>query len=391
MFNRIVNVGAAVLMAGGLCWGEPQALADGHEPTLGRPHLSTGPGLQGIPLLPRGGGGSEVYAGDPECVPIVNNGQVGITGPFVQECGDGQWVSLAYPVLTSASGLLESISIVHNSNTGVGDLYLMGDCGGNPDTNAILWAGCGCIQGTVSGAVTNYCLGDPIFNPPAVVWVVATFATSFSFDIAYDSTTATTGAAYANFDGGGNCGDWDDLDIYSFGFCYWVSIVENELLLDGDCCCSPALCDGDVNGDGVVDPLDGGYILARFGLDASDSDHCAADVNCDGVINPLDSGYLLARFGLCNEPEQCSSECDGCFVGCGVPSCPVLTAHDCCEVHSEPGCNSVCGVPDDGGVEDCVCDFDSFCCEETWDGICVDLVESLGCADCSETNPDCVE
>lgn len=61
-------------------------------------------------------------------------------------------------------------------------------------------------------------------------------------------------------------------------------------------------CDGDANGNGEVDPLDSGFVLARFGCDVGtgDPDCDAADVNCDGEVDPLDSGYVLARFGTCN-------------------------------------------------------------------------------------------
>lgn len=60
-------------------------------------------------------------------------------------------------------------------------------------------------------------------------------------------------------------------------------------------------CDGDANGDGTVDPLDSGYVLARFGclVGVGDSDCDAADQNGDGAVDPLDSGFVLARFGPC--------------------------------------------------------------------------------------------
>ena len=60
-------------------------------------------------------------------------------------------------------------------------------------------------------------------------------------------------------------------------------------------------CDGDTNGDGTVDPLDTGYVLARFGcpVGTGHPDCDAADVNADGLVDPLDSGYVLARFGEC--------------------------------------------------------------------------------------------
>ncbi|MCH7702665.1 MAG: hypothetical protein IID37_13355 [Planctomycetes bacterium] len=62
-----------------------------------------------------------------------------------------------------------------------------------------------------------------------------------------------------------------------------------------------AECEGDANGDGVVDPLDSGFVLARFGCPVGTGDEgCdAADQNGDGVVDPLDSGFVLARFGPC--------------------------------------------------------------------------------------------
>ncbi len=63
----------------------------------------------------------------------------------------------------------------------------------------------------------------------------------------------------------------------------------------------PCSCDGDANGDGAVDPLDAGFVLARFGcpVGAGDPDCDTADQNGDGDVDPLDSGFVLARFGEC--------------------------------------------------------------------------------------------
>ena len=60
-------------------------------------------------------------------------------------------------------------------------------------------------------------------------------------------------------------------------------------------------CEGDANGDGTVDPLDSGFVLARFGcpLGTGDPSCDAADQNGDGAVDPLDSGFVLARFGEC--------------------------------------------------------------------------------------------
>ena len=60
-------------------------------------------------------------------------------------------------------------------------------------------------------------------------------------------------------------------------------------------------CPGDANGDGLVDPLDSGFVLARFGCDvgAGDPSCDTADMNGDGLVDPLDVGFVLARFGTC--------------------------------------------------------------------------------------------
>lgn len=61
-------------------------------------------------------------------------------------------------------------------------------------------------------------------------------------------------------------------------------------------------CEGDANGDGTVDPLDSGFVLARFGCPVGTGDKScdAADANGDGEVDPLDSGFVLARFGDCD-------------------------------------------------------------------------------------------
>ena len=82
-----------------------------------------------------------------------------------------------------------------------------------------------------------------------------------------------------------------------------------ECAVDADCpegeTCNPetaqCVCEGDANADGLVDPLDSGFVLARFGCEVGTGDHgCdAADQNGDGTVDPLDVGFVLARFGTC--------------------------------------------------------------------------------------------
>lgn len=61
------------------------------------------------------------------------------------------------------------------------------------------------------------------------------------------------------------------------------------------------VCEGDVNDDGTVDPLDSGFVLARFGCPVGTGDPSCdtADANGDGAVDPLDVGFVLARFGDC--------------------------------------------------------------------------------------------
>ena len=72
--------------------------------------------------------------------------------------------------------------------------------------------------------------------------------------------------------------------------------------LTSDAAILTVFCAGDANRDGVVDPLDTGFVQARFGCDyPGDGEFCLqADVNEDGVVDPLDVGFILARFGECS-------------------------------------------------------------------------------------------
>ncbi|MCH7701541.1 MAG: hypothetical protein IID37_07620 [Planctomycetes bacterium] len=101
----------------------------------------------------------------------------------------------------------------------------------------------------------------------------------------------------------------------------FVTLICNSAIGIGDGC-----CEGDANADGTVDPLDGGYVLARFGCPVGTGDlTCdAADVNGDGNVDPLDSGFVLARFGPCPTTPP-TGAC--CFPDDGA--CEIQTALGC--------------------------------------------------------------
>lgn len=395
-FSTIVGIGLLTL------FGAAEVTPAGYEPLAGaRGKLVAGRSAAGERPVPRGEGTEEINAGD--CEPVSNNLEAGIFGSFLQGCGDGNWLGLAFPVSTNGA-VIESINMVLNTNEGIGDLYLMGDCGGNPDVKNILWTGCGCIQGAPPGETVNFCIGEPI-ESPATTWVVAVPNTDLAFEIAFDCDQDAPGQGFANLADEARCGGWIDLTEFphgieecegrTFGGCYFVSLV---IASSGNvaCCETPALCAGDVNGDGMVDPLDSGFVLTRLGMDV-EADTCQADVNCDGLIDPLDLGFVLSRFGICGpvmdcpigggSPEECA---DAPPAGCGEASCPAEAPLECCEIHPlQPGCNSVCGTLVGPEVEECVCAVDESCCTAGWDLDCVEAIEVLGCADCSKENPDC--
>ena len=51
------------------------------------------------------------------------------------------------------------------------------------------------------------------------------------------------------------------------------------------------------------------------------------------------------------------------------------TCSDCCASKDTPSC-------EDADVAACVCAFDGFCCDSSWDSLCVSEVEDLGCGVC---------
>ncbi len=72
----------------------------------------------------------------------------------------------------------------------------------------------------------------------------------------------------------------------------------------GGCTRDPQwICDGDVDGDGQVNPVDAGLVQAAFGF-VDEQALCNYDVDCDGQINPVDSGIVQSLFGTCEEPRE---------------------------------------------------------------------------------------
>jgi hypothetical protein len=65
------------------------------------------------------------------------------------------------------------------------------------------------------------------------------------------------------------------------------------------------VCDGDVDGNGAVNPVDVGLVQAAFCApeQCTPEDLCQYDIDCNGAINPVDAGLVQSLFGLCNAPR----------------------------------------------------------------------------------------
>ncbi|MCH7721485.1 MAG: hypothetical protein IH988_10960 [Planctomycetes bacterium] len=141
-------------------------------------------------------------------------------------------------------------------------------------------------------------------SPSPICW------TSYEFTIDSQADEAPEGWVLFNANGGPAGVHWVNVvsDVDALGFNYgdptliyifdgWDVGLDNVTITKE----TDEECEGDANGDGAVDPLDSGFVLARFGcpVGTGDASCDAADQNGDGAVDPLDSGFVLARFGQC--------------------------------------------------------------------------------------------
>jgi hypothetical protein len=121
-----------------------------------------------------------------------------------------------------------------------------------------------------------------------------------------------------------------------------------------------------------------------------------ADDYCDAALNCEELNY---DEGDCGAPGECpNGEIPDCIDGCTLESwladdycdnalnCEELNFDDgdCEPSVPSNGCETS-GTPGCGGCacEDCVCDEDSFCCNNSWDSLCVSACE-IDCGGCPE-------
>ena len=179
-------------------------------------------------------------------------------------------------------------------------------------------------------------------------------------------------------------------------------------------------CPADLNGDGIVDPIDLATLLGGWG----ECTGCPTDLNGDGVVDPIDLATLLGAWGPCPEcleagdcqdGDDCTIDScefvDGSWVCINAPivpccgngivepgeecdppdgvncdnNCQLIGAcpgsGDCCTANGTPGC-------EDEECCDAVCAADPFCCDVDWDGICAESAQAI-CGFCGNGESDC--
>ena len=99
----------------------------------------------------------------------------------------------------------------------------------------------------------------------------------------------------------------DGMTVGADGIIWFTETGANKLAklefpVEGGCTREPAWqCDGDVDGDGQVNPVDSGLVQAAFcsTVRCTPEALCQFDMDCDMQINPVDAGIVQALFGTC--------------------------------------------------------------------------------------------
>jgi len=221
--------------------------------------------------------------------------------------------------------------------------------------------------------------------------------------------------------GDGNCmamiGEDCDVCPQDCGVCCPNGQCEAKFLetcksCEADCgkCCGNNFCDVSLGETCENCPLDCGVCPAKCG-----------DKKCEGTETctncPQDCGACPTKCGdgKCDAGKEtcvdCPQDCGACQGSCCTahqnPGCSNLDVQkcvcemdsycctnswdgicageadqcgscngNCCQANATPGC-------DDETIEECVCQFDDYCCNVKWDASCVMAVESYGCGKCS--------
>ena len=112
-----------------------------------------------------------------------------------------------------------------------------------------------------------------------------------------------------------------------------------------------------------------------------DADCCVAQAS-PSCVDPEISACVCAHDPYCCE-ETWDEVCVANVDTHGCGACEVSTygaPGDCCALQEGPGCG-------DPAAERCVCAFDAFCCQVAWDQLCIDGVIAQ-CGGCEDDDSD---
>jgi hypothetical protein len=127
---------------------------------------------------------------------------------------------------------------------------------------------------------------------------------------------------------------------------------------DRDCVDLAEQCGGCGASTGSTGETTGGDPVC---CDSSRQPGCAEDPVLEACVCGLDPFCCDTQWD-----DQCVQEATR---QCGAP-CGGMGSEACCAPSGSPGC------PEDPAVEACVCGLDAFCCDQEWDGICVQSAQS---------------
>lgn len=134
----------------------------------------------------------------------------------------------------------------------------------------------------------------------------------------------------------------------------------------------------DDGGDGFPD--DGGDDFPDDGDDRDDDDNDNNDNN-DNDNDPDSESGAMTDTGTAGGTADTAADTAAETGNDSGTDTNGMDAGDCCEPHVASGCE----VDD---VQSCVCDEDPFCCDRSWDPICTVLVVTQSCGSCSNIGGD---
>lgn len=143
------------------------------------------------------------------------------------------------------------------------------------------------------------------------MWIVALQHSGFSFDVAYNSSIPGVGLGFGNLTGIGKCGEWVDLDLFAFGFCYCVEL--GTAACDGPP--APLTCDEIINVQAGFGPSPGllkGKVTVSGDHDGESITFTVDGIDVTAVISGGEAFFLSPGQSVPSEHDIFISSPDCC-------------------------------------------------------------------------------